>query len=162
MGDFGDDRMGARVTMCFGQQRFCPSQSVHEWPPRLPKRAGAQIEGYCTSWQYSKCHGRRSLVQAIQLSGLATFRYCPAGRSLQPTNGRQQTPSPSTPPQRGQRHTPQETGCVSHSPENRTPETRPVRCECTALASGERQARKGDVVMPSAPRRPRVLQCEGR
>ena len=44
-----------------------------------------------------------------------------------------------------------------------TAETRPVRCESTALASGERQARKGVVVVvPSSPRRPRNLQCEGR
>jgi hypothetical protein len=42
------------------------------------------------------------------------------------------------------------------------PETGPVRCECTALASGERQAQKGVIMVPSPPRRPRVLHSEGR
>ena len=42
------------------------------------------------------------------------------------------------------------------------PETPSPSCECTALASGKRQARKGVVIVPSPPRRPRVLHFEGR
>ena len=57
---------------------------------------------------------------------------------------------------------PQDTGNVSHPADVKTPETRPAPCECTALASGERQARKGVVTVPSRPRRPRVLHSEGR
>jgi len=102
-------------------------------------------------------------VRTFQSSGLATSRYWPAGRSVfSPPTAASSTPSQS-PPQHTQRDsTPQQTGRVSHSPENRTAETPSVRCECTALASGERQARKGEVRTPSSPRRPRVLQCEGR
>jgi hypothetical protein len=78
------------------------------------------------------------------------FATIPPADHSQPANGRQPDTLNLSPLQQRERQCPpQETAGVSPAQEKRA-ETRRVPCECTALASGERQARKGeDVVAPS-------------